>query len=97
MEVLQHLIWKKQKYLDLVTIGKYKKVIKNIGYAFKINAKSLSVERVTKYVDEAVKLAQELKNSKYLSDDEKDRIEILLQDRELYYKVCRFRRSIRSY
>ena len=66
-----------------------------IGYAYKINAKNLQDERVAKYVDEAIKLAQELKNSEYLSDDEKDIIELILKNRELYYQLIRFTRNIR--
>ena len=89
--------YKKKKYLDLLVRAQYRKIMEIIGYAYKINAKSLRDERVAKYVDEAIKLAQELKNSEYLSDDEKDRIELFLQNGELYYKVLRFRRSIRRF
>lgn len=89
--------YKKKKYTDLVVGAQYKKVMQTIGYAYKIKAKSLSDKRVAKYVDEAVKLAQKLRNSEYLSGDEKDKLELFLQNGELYYKVLRFRRSIRRY
>ena len=86
----------KHKYSDLAIKEKYKKIIEVFNYSNKIKAKKLQDEKVSKYVDDALKLGETIKDNKYLSEQEKNTINLILKNKDKYYKnnkkVWRFKR-----
>ena len=76
----------RHKYEDLKAKGNYNKVIESLRYSYKIKAKDLNDERVVKYIDDAIKISENLKDNKYLNDEEKRNINLLLEDKNKFYK-----------
>lgn len=78
--------YKKHKYADLKVKEDYKKVMESLNYSYRMKAKNLDDERVVKYIDDAIKTSEQIKDSKHLSDIEKRNINLLLQDKNKFYR-----------
>ena len=81
--------FKRHKYEDLKAKEDYKKVMESLNYSYKMKVKNLDDERVVKYIDDAIKTSEGIKDNKYLNDVEKNNINLLLQDKEKFYKSKR--------
>jgi glycosyltransferase involved in cell wall biosynthesis len=89
--------YKRHKYEDLRAKKDYKKVMETINYSYNMKVKNLEDERVVKYIDDAIKTSEKLKDNKYLSDSEKNNLNLLLQDKEKFYKSNKIKWNINNH
>ena len=77
---------KKYKYEDLKVKEEYRKVIHSLNYFYRIKVKTLDDERIVKYVEDTIKISKQIKDNKYLNEEEKRNINLLLEDKNKFYK-----------
>jgi hypothetical protein len=66
--------FKKHKYNDLKAKEDYRKVMESLSYSYKIKAKDLDDERVVKYIDDAIKISEDIKDNEHLSKIQRNNI-----------------------
>ena len=88
--------FKKHKYNDLKAKEDYRKIMESLNYSYKIKAKNLDDERVVKYIDDAIRISEDIKDNEHLSQVQRNNINQLLQDKNKFYRQNKFKWSVKS-